>query len=177
MTPPGIQPELVAANGRRFAGSAAAVLVFLVDARRRFLLLRAPRRGARWEVVNGGLEAAETVLDAAKREVAEEAGPAVRHRMLGTVHAYTWRYDDGVTHMISTCWVSAYLDGEVQPGDDMAGSEVRWASIDEIEAMAAEGLALVPSEPWMFRRALQCFDLWVDEEPVDLEPEWVREEP
>ena len=45
MTSEWSQPELVAANGRRFAGFAAAVLVFIIDpSTRRFLLLSSPAK-------------------------------------------------------------------------------------------------------------------------------------
>jgi 8-oxo-dGTP pyrophosphatase MutT (NUDIX family) len=160
---PGVQPDLVAANGRRFAGFAAAVGVFIVDpSTRRFLLLGCPPKRPRpgWEVVNGGLEAGETLLAGLAREVAEEAGPAVRVRVLGTVHAWTWRYDDHVTHLHFTTFVASYLGGEVVPGEEMAGSGVRWASLDEVLELAASDTGLFPGEAWLFERALQCFDLW-----------------
>ena len=162
MTPS--QPELVGANGRRFAGFAAAVLVFIVDpSTRRFLMLSSPAKRGRagWEIVNGGLEAGESVLEGVAREVAEEAGPDVRLDVLGTVHSWTYRYDDQVTHMLSLAFVASYLGGEVVPGDDMAGSSVWWASLDELRASSASS-ALIPEELWLFERALQCFDLWVD---------------
>ena len=161
------QPELVGANGRRFAGFAAAVLVFIIDpSTRRFLLLSSPPKRGRpgWEVVNGGLEAGESLLEGVRREVAEEAGPEVRLQVLGSVHSWTWRYDDQVTHMLSLAFVASYQGGTVVPGDDMAGSAVRWASIDEIRSMAVAGEALIPEDVWIFERALQCFDLWVDGE-------------
>ena len=62
--------------------------------------------------------------------------------------------------MISTFFVASYLGGEVIPGDDMAGCEVRWATLDDVNDLAAAGTALVPNEVWLFERALQCFDLW-----------------
>jgi 8-oxo-dGTP pyrophosphatase MutT (NUDIX family) len=161
---PAAQPELVAVNGRRFAGFAAAVLVFIIDpASRRLLLLSSPAKRGRpgWEIVNGGLEAGETLLEGVAREVAEEAGPSVRLQVLGCVHASTWRYDAAVTHMISTFFVASYLGGSIEPGDDMAGSEVRWASQDEVAALIADGTATVPEETWLFDRAFECFDTWV----------------
>lgn len=164
------QPDLVAANGRRFAGFAAAVLAFIVDpGTRRFLLLSSPakRDGVGWEVVNGGLEAGETLLEGVHREIFEEAGPEVRVRVLGTVHSWTWRYDAVIPHMLSVAYVASYLGGEVVPGDDMAGSETRWATLDEVAALAASGARLVPEELWVFERALQCFDLWVDSPLID----------
>jgi ADP-ribose pyrophosphatase YjhB (NUDIX family) len=153
------QPILVGANGRRFAGFAAAVLVFIIDADRRVLLLRGPGRGRGGEIVNGGLEAGETLLDGVVREVAEEAGPDVRIRVLGTVHAMTWHYDEQIPHMISTFFVAEYLGGPIEPGDDMVGSEVRWATLEEVRALVAAGEATVPGELWLFERAFRCFDL------------------
>jgi ADP-ribose pyrophosphatase YjhB (NUDIX family) len=158
------QPSLVAANGRRFAGFAAAVLVFIIDtSSRRLLLLSSPAKRGRpgWEIVNGGLEAGETLLEGVLREVAEEAGPEVRLRVLGAVHASTWRYDDLVPHRISTFFVASYLGGDVVPGDDMAGSTVRWVTQAEVAAMVADGEAMVPEEVWVFDRAFECFDAWV----------------
>lgn len=159
------QPVLVGANGRRFAGFAAAVLVFVIDgsgpAPARVLLLRAPGRRRGWEIVNGGLEAGETLEEGARREVAEEAGPSVRLDLLGTAHTMSFHYDDEIPHMISTFFVASFLGGEVEPGDDMAGSEVRWATLDEVRALAATpGEALVPAELWLFERAFQLFELW-----------------
>ena len=165
-----MQPDLVAVDGRRFAGFAAAVLVFIIDpSTRRFLLLSSPskRRRPGWEVVNGGLEREETPLAGLTREVAEEVGPDVRLDVLGTVHVWSWRYDDSVTHMLSIAFVASFLGGEVTPGDDMLGSEVRWATLDEIQDLVASGSGLIPGEVWLFERALQCFDLW---SPLDHEP-------
>jgi 8-oxo-dGTP pyrophosphatase MutT (NUDIX family) len=160
------QPELVSADGRRFAGFAAAVLIFIVDPlTRRFLLLSSPPKRLRqgWEIVNGGVEAGETLLAAVRREVAEEAGASVRFDVLGTVHAWTWRCDDEVQHLISTAFVAAYLGGDVDPGDDMAGSTVRWATLREVQELERSG-SLIPDHAWVFGRALECFDLWSSRE-------------
>lgn len=157
------QPELVAANGRRFAGFAAAVLVFIVDPEtRRFLLLSSPAKRARpgWEIVNGGLEAGETLLEGVAREVGEEAGPEVEIEVLGTVHAWTYHYDASIPHLLSVAFVATYRSGDVVPGDDMSGSAVRWATIEEIRELAADpDTGLIPEQAWLFERALQCLDL------------------
>lgn len=137
--------------------------MFIVDpTTRRFLLLSSPAKRARpgWEIVNGGLEAGETLLEGVAREVAEEAGPEVRLDVVGTVHAWTYHYDQGVPHMLSLAFAARYLGGEVVPGDDMAGSAVRWAGIDEIRVLAAdEETGLIPEEAWLFERALALIDL------------------
>ena len=84
MVPEWSQPELVAANGRRFAGFAAAVLAFIIDpSTRRFLLLSSPAKRGRagWEIVNGGLEGGETLIDGVTREVAHEALRLAAHKL------------------------------------------------------------------------------------------------
>lgn len=156
------QPELTSTTGKRFPGFATAVLAFIIDAStRRFLLLSSPPKRGRqgWEIISGGVEAGETWLRALHREIAEEAGPAVRLDFYGTVHAWTLRYDDAVPQLMSVAFVAAYRGGDVVPGDEMGGCSVRWATLDEVVDLAASG-GLIPEEPWLFERALQCLDLW-----------------
>jgi 8-oxo-dGTP pyrophosphatase MutT (NUDIX family) len=164
---------LVAANGRHFAGFATAVAVFLVDPdTRRFLLLSSPPKRPRpgWEIVNGGVEAGETLLGAVRREVAEEGGADVQLDVLGTVHARTWHYDDVVAHLMFTAFVAAYRGGDVIPGEEMEGASVRWATLAEVSALGTTG-GLFP-EPWLFERALQCFDLWFSTSTSRALPGW-----
>jgi NADH pyrophosphatase NudC (nudix superfamily) len=123
------------------------------------------------EIVNGGVEAGETLLGALQREVAEEAGPNLELEMLGTVHAWTWRYDDAVQRLMSIAFVAAYRGGDVMPGDDMAESDTQWASLDEVTTLAKTG-GLIPGEPWLFERALQCFDLWYPTSAGSALPGW-----
>ncbi len=149
-------PIVTTASGREFATFPAAVVVAIVNERGELLLLQNPCRPGWWEPVNGGVDAGETLLEAALREVLEEAGPDVRVRPLGVVHASTFAYDADVQHVVSVTFVMAYEGGEVVPGDDMAGSSVRWMSLDTI---AAEGLRLVPPlhEPWLRERAIGLY--------------------
>jgi 8-oxo-dGTP pyrophosphatase MutT (NUDIX family) len=146
-----------AIGGRRFACTPAAVLAFVVDERERLLLLSCPdKRDApgKWEVVNGALEAGETLLEGALRELHEEAGERLHVRPLGVIHAYTFRYDESIPYMIGVCFLLAYEGGEVVPGDDMAGSEVRWVSLDELERGDVE--VLIPGRQlWLFRHAVE----------------------
>jgi 8-oxo-dGTP pyrophosphatase MutT (NUDIX family) len=53
-------------------------------------------------VINGGLDAEETILDGMLREVREEAGTEIRVRPLGAIHAYTFRFDDHVQFVSSS---------------------------------------------------------------------------
>ena len=152
-------PTISTSGGRAFATHPAAVVVAIVNDREELLLLESPRRPGWWEPVNGAVEAGETLLEAALREVREEAGPGLRVRPLGVVHASTFAYDLLVTHMISATFLVAYKDGEVVPGDDMRGSRVRWATVAEIDA---EQLRLVPplAEPWLRQRTIDLYRLW-----------------
>ena len=159
------QPVITSARGRQFACSPAAVLGYVVDADERFLMLSSVKRPGYWEVVNGGLEANETLLEGALREVREEAGPRVQVRPLGVVHALTFQYDEIAKFMISVNWLFEYLGGPVEPGDDMAGSEYRWFGLDELRAERDH--LLVPNgkdEFWLFERAIQLFRLYRGQE-------------
>ena len=144
-----------------------AILVFIVDEAERVLLLSHPERPDCWEVVNGAIEENETVLEAACREAREEAGSKLRLRPLGTVHASSFHFDEAVGNLISIAYVMACDGGNVIPGDDMAGSRVRWATPEEIER---QGLNIVaPELGWLLRRAVQLYRLWNREPGVDLE--------
>lgn len=162
-------PILHDSTGRRtFACHPAAVLAFIVGPDERILMLSHPaRRG--WEVINGALDGAESVLQGVLRETREEAGDQVRVRPLGALHAYTFRYDDAVQHMISIAYLLAYEGGEVIPGDDMRGSAVRWVSVDEIER-GAVSIEVPTGQPWLFRRAIDLYRLLRDQPPVTLQP-------
>lgn len=163
------QPVLTGLSGRQFAGFAAAVLVFVVDERGRILMLAHPELPGRWEVINGAMEAGNTVLEAVLRETHEEAGPHIRVRPLGAFHAYTFRYDDAVPHMISIAYLCAYEGGEIVPGDDMAGSEVHWWGLDDIER--EKPYLLVPhDQPWTLERAVELYWSWKDRNDVQLQP-------
>ena len=165
------QPAVVSAKGdREFACSPAALVVFIINEKEEFLVLSSPakrRREGTWETVSGALEAGETVLTGALREIHEEIGSEARVRPLGTVHAYTFHYDENVQYMISLVFVMAYEGGEIQPGDDMAGSTCKWMSLEELEKIKL----LVPSSrPWLLRRAIELYRLWKDRDvdPVEL---------
>ena len=117
------QPSVITANGKRhFPCFPIAVLAFIVNEEEEILLLAHPDREGAWEVVNGLLEAGETILAGALRETREEAGSDLRVRPLGTVHAYMFHYDENVPYMVGLCYLMAYEGGNVEPGDDMYGS-------------------------------------------------------
>jgi glycosyltransferase involved in cell wall biosynthesis/ADP-ribose pyrophosphatase YjhB (NUDIX family) len=160
----GSEPIVVTELGRPFATVPAALLVFVINDQEEFLLLRHPQRPG-WEVVNGALEANETLADGALRELCEEAGPAVEVRLLGPVHIQSFHYDQQVRYMLSLSFVAAYEGGEVVPGDDMTGSDAGWFDLETVEAPSFP-IVVPPDLRWLFRRALTLYRLWRDEQVV-----------
>ncbi len=160
---------MTAASSRRsFATFPAAVVVPIVNRRGELLLLESPRRTGWWEPVNGAVDDGETLLEAALREVREEAGPDLRVRPLGVVHASTFAYDARVQRMMSVVYLMAHEGGAAVPGGDMRGSRVRWATLSAIES---DGLRLLPplDQAWLRRRTVDLFRLWEPEPPVVLQ--------
>lgn len=163
------RPHTIAASsGRSFATFPAAVVVPIVNRREELLLLQSPRSTGWWEPVNGAVDDGESLLDAALREVREEAGPDLRVRPLGVVHAATFAYDARVRRMISVVYLMAHEAGAVVPGDDMRGSRLRWATLSAIES---DGLRLVPpfDQAWLRQRTVDLFRLWEPEPAVLLQ--------
>jgi GrpB-like predicted nucleotidyltransferase (UPF0157 family)/8-oxo-dGTP pyrophosphatase MutT (NUDIX family) len=161
-------PAVTGLSGRTFATFPAAVVVPIVNRREELLLLESQRRQGLWEPVNGAVEKGETLLEAALREVREEAGPDVQVRALGVVHASTFVYDAGVQRMISVVYLMAHERGTVVPGDDMRGSRVRWATVSAIES---DGLRLLAplNQAWLRRRTIELFRVWQPAPAVELQ--------
>jgi ADP-ribose pyrophosphatase YjhB (NUDIX family) len=151
-----------------FATFPAAVVVPVVNSDEEFLLLENPGRAGLWEPVNGAVDEGETLLAAALREVREEAGPHLRIRPLGVVHASTFAYDARLRRMISVVYLMAHDGGYTQPGGDMSGSHVRWATSAEIES---ERLRLLPPlhQEWLRERAVDLFRRYRSEPAVALQ--------
>ena len=164
------KPIITATDGRRqFAGFSAAVLGYVVNKNEEILMLSHPERPGSWEVINGALEAGETVLEGVLRETAEEAGPKVRVRPLGTAHITSFHYDPNVRYMLSISYLLAYQNGAVEPGDDMRGSGFRWWKLEELMEESVDVL-VPPDQKWVLRRAVELYRRWKDQE-VDLQPE------
>ncbi len=154
---------------RSFPLFPAAIVVFIINKEGKFLLLSSPKRPNKWEVVNGGMDANETLLDGAFRETKEEAGADVRVKPLGVFHASSFHYDENVKWMISVCYLCEYLGGDISPGDDMAGSKHIFASIEEMRENKLD--IIVPSkDPWLFERALQVYESWKKDD-YELQPQ------
>ena len=154
-------PTITVSSGRRLACIPAAILAFIVNADERMLMLAHPNSGGRWEVINGALEHGETLLAGCLREIREEAGGQIQVRPLSLLHGYSCPYDENVLHMLSLCYVLAYEGGDVIPGDDMANSQVRWVSADEI-ARGEVDVIMPRDVPWLFERAIELYRLLKD---------------
>lgn len=161
---PNEQPQIVSENGQRsFACSPAAVVVLAVNEDEQ-LLCGYHNKRRRWEAVSGVMEARETVVDAALRELREEMGATIRARPLGVVHASTFRYDDNAQFMISIVYLLAYEGGGIVPGDDMSHGGYRWLPLAGLNAQHTS--VAIPRESWLLRRALDLYRLWKDERVV-----------
>ena len=164
-----IQSVIVSERGRPFATSPVALQAIIINENEQFLLLSSPRRNGanEWQVVSGGLEAGETVLDGVLREVQEEAG-AIQVRPLAVIHTQSFHYDAQVRYMIGIFYLLYYEGGEVLPGDDMAGSQFHWWGLDELEtAVVNQTITLHKSTHlWMLRRAAKLYRI--------LQDEWVK---
>lgn len=149
-------PTLTAQNHRVFACYPAAVVIFIINPQEEILLLESPKRH-RWEVISGAMEADETVLAGALREVREEVGPHIQIRPLGALHSATFAYDENVPMMLGLSYVMAYEGGEIIPGDDIAGAPYRWATPAQMR-----DLPLTPPahQPWLAERAVELYRLY-----------------
>ena len=154
------QPYVVAVNGKRkFVCSPVAVMAFIVNDRKEILLMANPDQQPGWQVVNGAMEAEETVLQAVLRETREEAGSDLRVRPLGTVHVSAFHYDKRVRYMLGVAYLLAYEGGTVLPGDDMHGSDFKWWSLQELESPEVD-LIIPPGEKWLVARAIDLHQMW-----------------
>lgn len=163
------QPIVVSERERPFATSAIALQAIIINEDEQLLLLSSPRRStySGWQVVSGGLEAGETILDGTLREVREEVGE-IAVRPLTVLHSQTFHYDENVPFMVGIFYLLKYESGNVIPGDDMVGSDFKWWGLEELEtAVAQQTISLhVSTHLWMLRRAVQLYRLlandWVE---------------
>ena len=69
--------------------------------------------------------------------------------------------------MISSNYLFAYQGGDIVPGDDMVGSEVRWWSLAELEDASVRFHA--STRLWLLQRAVELYRLWHDQPDVPLQ--------
>jgi hypothetical protein len=56
-------------------------------------------------------------------------------------------------------YLLAYEGGDIKPGDDMAGSEYRWWSLEELASPEVK-LLIPPGEKWLVERAVDLYRMW-----------------
>jgi ADP-ribose pyrophosphatase len=119
----------------RHGGSA---VMMPVDAKGRVLLVRQyrlPARKSLWELPAGRIDAGETALAAARRELAEETGYRARKwTRLGSF----WASPGFVAEAMTIYAASGLSAGEAAPMEDER-IECRWFSMREIERMIVGG--------------------------------------
>ena len=105
-----------------------------------------------WALPKGQLDAGETALETAIREVAEETGlRAVGDRKLGDIrYVYTWQ-GERIFKIVSFFLLRATGGrlGDLPPGMEIEIAETRWVPLDEAPSLLSYG-----GERDMARKAL-----------------------
>ncbi|NES83177.1 MAG: NUDIX hydrolase [Moorea sp. SIO2B7] len=137
-------------------------MIFLINEYEEvFLFSKSPNK---WAVVSGAIEANETVLESAYRELHEEVGENIKVSPIGVAHTHTFHYDQYVHNMISIFYVMRFESGEIIPGDDEKNSKYDWWSLLEIRKRIDE--VVIPKQQyWMFERAVWLFKKYKEEAP------------
>jgi 8-oxo-dGTP pyrophosphatase MutT (NUDIX family) len=84
-----------------------------------------------WQVVTGWLEN-EDIQDGIKREISEELGK-IRFKIYDIldVHSFHHKKKD----LISVWYLLKYLDGQIQPSDDIEGYSFSWFDYSELKQL------------------------------------------
>lgn len=106
-------------TGKSAPRHAVVVGCLVRNAENQVLLIRHHRRG--WEIPQGHVEESENLVDAVKREVAEEAGV---HVEIGPLAAVWSMVSPGSVLIFG--FLGRYLSGELNPTDD--SEEAVWVS-------------------------------------------------
>jgi ADP-ribose pyrophosphatase YjhB (NUDIX family) len=143
-------------RGRVYPCFAGAVLVIVVDTDDRVLFMQRPGSDE-WRTVAGMLERGEGIEAAGLRELREEAGPDVDGVYLGVVHADVVDQTPPMATVVSVVSLFRMTGGSVEPGDDMAGSAVRWIDLADLET-GRETVPVPRGGPALWRRVRAFLD-------------------
>lgn len=115
-----------------------AVAVLLFEGDQLFVLRRAPHKvgAGLWESISGRVEAGESPLAAAKRELGEEAGLKREQVQFDERPICAYDAKRGSEPMVVTVYRAQLVSGEAQRSDEHDAE--RWVSVDEYEALAGE---------------------------------------
>lgn len=110
----------------------AGAIAFRDGSKRRFLLVTARRSPGTWIFPKGHVERGESVIDAALRELEEEAG--VEGEAIGEVGVLRFRAG---TEEVEVHYV---LVAAANDGESREGRRVKWMSLDDaLDALTYEG--------------------------------------
>ncbi|WP_053736801.1 NUDIX hydrolase [Nocardia sp. NRRL S-836] len=137
-----MEPEIVVDPGVRLPGVAPGQVwvvgaVVLDVEGRAFVQFRSARRRlfpCTWDVVGGHVEHGETVVQALRREIAEETGWVLR-RVVRDLGTSTWEAGDGI--------VRHAADFVVEVEGDLSRPELEWEKHPRFAWVGADGLSLL----------------------------------
>ncbi len=127
-------PQIKTAAGQSFPCFPVSILAFVVDTWDRCLLLRRPGQPG-WEVINGTLQAGETVPEAVTREIRQKAGAAVQAVYLGVLDAFTFVFDANLPPAITICCLMRYRGGEIELAGDVRGADHHWWETSQVDLL------------------------------------------
>lgn len=108
------------------------VVITLVNETNKILLAKRSDRVAnapgRWETISGRIASRESPQQAVRREIAEELGKGVRHKIIEPYYAFRLVRDDG-HEVIGISFCCKYIGGEIKLNSEH--TDYRWVSIDQ----------------------------------------------
>jgi 8-oxo-dGTP diphosphatase len=118
----------------------AGALIMNVDGRL-FVQRRSPTRSLfpnAWDIVGGHLEAGESVIDALRREIAEETGWRLTH-IVAELPPVTYVGEDGATRIEEDFLVR--VEGDLDRPRLEAGkhTEFRWIGFEDVAGLLGDG--------------------------------------
>lgn len=122
-----------------------SVAAIILEREGKYLLVRKPRKNNAWQFPQGGVDAGEILIEAAKRELAEECGSDLQVEILpDKVIEYQYdfpsdfmRHHGEFTGARVTFFKAKYISGEVNI-DNNEIVEARWCDREEIKNLVEE---------------------------------------